>query len=38
MKMVYFFICKTEGQRVIDISMDDVLVLKHALKKHVVSI
>jgi len=33
MKKAYYFICKTEGLRVIDTSMDDVLVLKHILRK-----
>jgi len=36
MKKVYYFIWKTEVQRVIDTSIDDVLVLKHILKKYVV--
>jgi len=35
---MYYFILKTEGQRVIDTSMDDVLVLKRILKKYVVRI
>jgi hypothetical protein len=33
MKELYEFIWKIEGQRVIDTSMDDVIVLKHILKE-----
>jgi len=38
MKKVYYFNCKTEGQRVIDTSMDDVSVLKYILRKYVVRV
>jgi hypothetical protein len=35
MKKAYYFIWNTEVQRVIDTRIDDVLVLKHILKKYV---
>jgi hypothetical protein len=38
MEKVNYFIWKSEGERVIDTSMDDVIVLHHILKKYVVRI
>jgi len=38
MKKMKYFIWETEGKRVIDTSIDDVMVLKYILKKCVVRI